>query len=54
MAALPCQVEVYDNWAGGPGAAVLAAGQSTTREGRLVAWAEDIEQLVASQVPYSH
>ena len=44
------QVEVYDNWAGGPGAAVIAAGKSSTRENRLVAWAEDIERLVASQV----
>ncbi|KAK9804633.1 hypothetical protein WJX73_001406 [Symbiochloris irregularis] len=43
------EVEVYDNWAGGPGAAVIAAGKSTTRENRLVAWAEDIERLVASQ-----
>ena len=44
------QVEVCDNWAGGPGAAVIAAGKSSTRENRLIAWAEDIEALVTSQV----
>ena len=45
-------VEVYDNWEAAPGASVVAAGASTTREGRLLSWATEIESLFASQVGF--
>ena len=32
-----------------PGAAVVANGQSATREGRLLSWADEISALVATQ-----
>ncbi|KAK9802867.1 hypothetical protein WJX72_002038 [[Myrmecia] bisecta] len=43
------EVEVYDNWGGQPGAAVVAGGHASTRENRLLTWANEIEALVASQ-----
>jgi len=43
-------VEVFDNWESSPGASVLAAGEKTTREGRLLSWANEIESLFSSQV----
>lgn len=43
-------VEVFDTWESGPGAAVMAAGESSTREGRMLAWATEVETLFASQV----
>lgn len=42
-------VEVFDNWESSPGASVLAGGEKTTREGRLLAWATEIESLFSSQ-----
>ena len=45
-------VEVYDNWEGSPGASVVAAGETTTREGRLLSWANEIEALFASQASF--
>jgi hypothetical protein len=43
-------VEVFDNWESSPGASVLAGGKTTTREGRLLSWANEIESLFSSQV----
>ena len=43
-------VEVFDNWESAPGASVVAAGETSTREGRLLNWANEIESLFASQV----
>ena len=45
-------VEVYDNWEASPGASVVAAGGTSTREGRLLSWATEIESLFASQVGF--
>lgn len=42
--------QVYDNWEGQPGAAVVAAGASVTRERRLLDWATEMEALVTTQV----
>ena len=44
------QVEVHDNWAGSPGATVVAAGESKTREGRLIDWADDVDKIFVAQV----
>lgn len=43
-------LEVFDTWESGPGAAVVAAGEKTTREGRMLSWANEVEALFASQV----
>ena len=43
-------IEVFDTWESGPGAAVIAAGEETTREGRMLSWANEVESLFASQV----
>jgi len=42
-------VEVFDNWTGQPGAAVVADGTQSTREGRLLAWADGLSSQVESQ-----
>ena len=47
-------VEVFDTWESGPGAAVMAAGEKSTREGRMLAWATEVETLFASQVSFPH
>ena len=43
-------LEVFDTWESGPGAAVVAAGEKTTREGRMLSWANEVESLFAAQV----
>lgn len=43
-------VQVVDNWEGAPGAVVVVAGRAATREGRLLAWANEMEATIASQV----
>lgn len=43
-------VEVYDTWEATPQCSVVAGGATTTREGRLLSWASEIESLFASQV----
>lgn len=43
-------LEVFDTWESGPGSAVVAAGEHTTREGRMLSWAKEVETLFASQV----
>lgn len=45
------EVEVYDNWEASPGSSVVAGGATTTREGRLLSWAGEIESLFSAQVP---
>jgi translation initiation factor 6 (eIF-6) len=35
------RVEVFDNWANGPGAVVVTNGVEATRERKLLAWAGD-------------
>lgn len=47
-------MQVFDNWESSPGASVLAGGEKTTREGRLLAWATEIESLFSSQVSWHH
>ena len=42
--------QVFDNWEGQPGAAVVTAGGSATRERRLLDWANEMEALVSTQV----
>ena len=42
--------QVFDNWEGQPGAAVVSAGGSATRERRLLDWANEMEALVSTQV----
>ncbi|KAL0046174.1 hypothetical protein WJX82_004787 [Trebouxia sp. C0006] len=43
------ELEVFDNWEGQPGAAVMAGGKSSTRESKLLAWATDIEAQLGLQ-----
>ncbi len=43
-------MQVVDNWEGAPGAVVVVAGRAATREGRLLAWANEMEATIASQV----
>ena len=39
-----------DNWEGAPGAVVVVGGRAATREGQLLAWANDMETTIATQV----
>lgn len=39
-----------DNWEGAPGAVVVVGGRAATREGQLLAWANDMESTIATQV----
>ncbi len=45
-----CWAQVFDNWEGQPGAAVVSEGASATRERRLLDWANEMETLVTTQV----
>ena len=43
-------LDVYDNWGGDPGAAVVATGAApVTREARLLSWATELEAQMSSQ-----
>jgi hypothetical protein len=42
-------LQVFDNWEGQPGAAVVSEGASATRERRLLDWANEMEALVSTQ-----
>ena len=39
-----------DNWEGAPGAVVVVGGRANTREGQLLAWANEMEATIVTQV----
>ncbi|KAK9840557.1 hypothetical protein WJX81_000946 [Elliptochloris bilobata] len=43
------EAEVMDNWEGAPGAVVVVGGRAATREGQLLAWANEMEATIATQ-----
>ena len=45
-----CGVQVVDNWEGAPGAVVVVGGRADTREGQLLAWANEMEATITAQV----
>lgn len=45
-----CGVQVMDNWEGAPGAVVVVKGRANTREGQLLAWANEMEATIVTQV----
>ena len=39
-----------DNWEGAPGAVVVVRGRANTREAQLLAWANEMEATIVTQV----